>query len=140
MKTKHVFMALVLLAATVGGALFYAAFSSAPTDTQETAIATPLISTGSKEKGAQKVSLRALNTGLYDKEVVNVKAGVPVEMTFSADPDSYCGRELLIPAFRVDLKSLQGETQTATFTPTAPGAYEFHCPMKMFRGKLVVEN
>src|SRR3989344_7304183 len=66
---------------------------------------------------AQKVSVRALNTGFYDKLEVRVKAGTPVEFSFSADPDSGCGRQLLIPEFGVEFVSKNGETKTATFTP-----------------------
>ena len=88
---------------------------------------------------AQKVSVRALNTGFYDKLEVRVKAGMPVELSFSADPDSGCGRELMIPEFGVDLLSKNGETKTATFTPQKAGAYGYFCGMRMFNGKLIVE-
>ena len=88
----------------------------------------------------QKVSLRALNTGFYDKLEIRVKAGQPVELSFSADIDSGCGRGLLIPAFGVNLLSMKGETKTAIFTPKEPGVYPYHCSMKMFNGKLIVEE
>lgn len=88
---------------------------------------------------AQKVNLRALNTGFYDQLELRVKAGQPVEFSFSADPDSACGRELLIPAFGVNLLSKNGETKTVTFTPQTPGVYDYHCGMRMFNGKLKVE-
>ena len=87
----------------------------------------------------QKVSVRALNTGFYDKLEVRVKAGMPVELSFSADPDSGCGRELMIPEFGVDLLSKNGETKTATFTPQKAGTYGYFCGMRMFNGKLIVE-
>ncbi len=88
---------------------------------------------------AQNVSLRALATGLYDKDVIRIKAGIPVEFSFSADPESYCGTVLWIPEFNVKLESLKGETQTATFTPKKPGEYAYRCPMNMFRGKIIAE-
>ncbi len=88
---------------------------------------------------AQKVSIRALNTGFYDKLEVRIKAGAPVELSFSADPDSGCGRELLIPEFGVDLLSKNGETKTATFMPQKAGTYGYFCGMRMFNGKLIVE-
>lgn len=87
----------------------------------------------------QKVSVRALGTGLYDTPVVRVKVGIPVEFSFSAEPAAGCGRQLLIPAFNVVLSSPNGQTEKATFTPTMPGSYPFHCSMNMFRGTLIVE-
>lgn len=88
---------------------------------------------------AQKVSVRALNTGFYDKSEILVKAGQPVQFTFSADKDSGCGRQLLIPSFGVNLISQNGESKTVTFTPQNPGTYEYHCGMKMFRGKIIAK-
>ncbi len=87
----------------------------------------------------QKVLVRALATGTYDSPVVRVKANQPVEFSFKAEPGAGCGSELLIPAFKVDMLSLNGQTKTATFTPLAPGEFDFHCGMRMFRGKLIVE-
>lgn len=103
--------------------------------TQAQADATP----AQAPANAQKISLRALNTGLYDKSEIRVKAGQPVEFSFSADPDSACGREVLIPAFGVKLLSLNGETKKAVFTPTTLGTFDYHCSMRMFRGKLIIE-
>ncbi len=88
---------------------------------------------------AQKVSVRALNTGFYDKTEISVKAGQPVEFTFSADTDSGCGRQFLMPKFGVNLVSTNGEPHTVTFTPKEPGVYEYHCGMKMFNGKLIAK-
>ena len=97
------------------------------------------LSSGVSSVDAQKVSVRALNTGLYDKTEVTIKAGQPVEFTFSADKDSGCGRQLLIPKFGVNLVSQNGEPHTVTFTPKEPGVYEYHCGMNMFRGKLLAK-
>lgn len=96
-------------------------------------------SNSSSSNPTQKVSLRALNTGFYDKQTIEVKAGMPVEFSFSADKDSGCGRQLLIPSFNVELVSKSGETLVAKFTPTQPGTYPYHCGMKMFNGKLIVK-
>ncbi len=88
----------------------------------------------------QKISLRALNTGFYDKLEIRVKTGQPVELSFSADADSGCGRGLLMPAFGVNLLSMKGETKTAAFLPKEAGVYPYHCSMRMFNGKLIVEK
>ena len=95
--------------------------------------------TGTSNGDLQKVNVRALSNGQYDKPQVTVKAGIPVEFSFTADPGAGCGAQLLIPAFNVSLVSRNGETQIATFTPTTPGQYPFHCGMNMFRGTLIVQ-
>ncbi len=63
---------------------------------------TSLPDTSLSNAAVQKVSLRAQNTGFYDKSTIQVKAGIPVEFSFSADKDSGCGRQLLIPTFGVN--------------------------------------
>jgi len=84
----------------------------------------------------QSVSLRATPSG-YDKATITVKAGVPVNFEFSADPRSGCGRQLIIDNVGVNLVSQSGEKVSATFTPPTPGRYAYHCGMNMFRGTLI---
>ncbi len=127
---KRVIVPLVLLLLLIG-----CAQSQTGSSQQPQASYTP-----DNSPDAQKVSVRALDTGLYDNAQITVKAGQPVEFIFSADKGSGCGRQLLIPAFNVNMVSKDGEPHTATFTPQKPGTYEYHCGMKMFRGKLVVTN
>lgn len=84
----------------------------------------------------QQVFLRATAYG-YDKPTITVKAGQPVKFDFSADPQSGCGRQVIIDNVGVNLISRNGETVSATFTPPTPGTYKFHCSMNMFRGELI---
>jgi len=99
---------------------------------------------GSGQQGAvangqiQDIYIKAQGFGGYDKPEVDVKAGIPVRLHFSADPSAGCGRALFINEFGVQLVSKSGEEQVATFTPTKPGTYQYHCGMYMFVGKLVV--
>ncbi|MFH1200613.1 MAG: cupredoxin domain-containing protein [Candidatus Micrarchaeota archaeon] len=88
--------------------------------------------------GPQIVSIRALDTGAYDKQEVHVKAGIPVKFEFSADAGAGCGKLLVIPGFNVRLVSGGGETQSAQFTPQK-GVYAYRCGMNMFRGKLYAD-
>lgn len=89
--------------------------------------------------GYQVVSLNALSTGLYDHRVIEVKAGVPVRLTFTADQYAGCGRQLIIPDFGVQTIAQPGQSQTVEFTPTTPGQYPYRCGMNMFRGTLIVK-
>ncbi len=88
--------------------------------------------------GLQQVSVRALSNGTYDKPQITVKAGVPVQFNFSAEANAGCGRQLVIPEYGVNMVSKNGETQSATFTPKAPGTISFHCGMNMWRGQITV--
>ncbi|MBI2079715.1 cupredoxin domain-containing protein [Candidatus Micrarchaeota archaeon] len=83
---------------------------------------------------AQKITIKALNTGYYDPQTITVKKGQPVELAFFADKGSGCGSVMFINEFNVRLKN--GEK--ATFTPTQAGEYIYHCSMYMFAGKLLV--
>lgn len=85
------------------------------------------------------VSLRALATGLYDKDTISVKAGQPIRLDFSADPGAGCGRQLIVDGAGINVISRNGETVSATFTLPTPGRYAYHCGMNMFRGMLVAK-
>lgn len=97
------------------------------------------ITTATMMDSYQTVSLRAMGTGLYDHRVIEVKAGVPVRLTFTADQNAGCGRQLVIPDFGVQTTVAPGESQTVEFTPTTPGTYAYRCGMNMFRGTLIVK-
>lgn len=96
------------------------------------------IGTGTSPPSAnvQVVSLHAYASG-YDKPQLQVKAGSPVRLDFSADANAGCGRQLIMRDFGVNLVSKNGETVSASFTPPSPGQYRFSCAMNMFRGVLV---
>ncbi len=91
------------------------------------------------ENGVQKISLRALQTGVYDKRVIIVKKGIPVELTFSADERAGCGHQLVLRNFNINVVIGRGESKTISFTPNEAGNFEYACGMRMFRGTLVVE-
>jgi hypothetical protein len=86
--------------------------------------------------GVQVVSVHA-GPGGYDHPMLEVNAGQPVELQFSAD-NAGCGAQFIMGSFNVNLISRNGEVQVAKFTPTTPGTYDYNCPMRMFRGKLKV--
>lgn len=122
-------------AAAVVVALFASVFVLGPLMT--TPISVPVPTVTATVPGAQLVSVRALSTGFYDRQELTVQAGKPVEFHFSADLDSGCGRQLVIPDFGVQLIS-NGDEKVAVFTPEKPGSYPYRCGMNMFRGVLKV--
>ncbi len=85
----------------------------------------------------QSISIKALSTGSYDKNEIKVRAGAPIQLKFSAEKNSGCGKQLVIPTAKIFIQSLQGEERTATFTISKPGTYSYQCPMGMFKGKLI---
>ena len=93
---------------------------------------------GTGTAGVQEVYLKALGTGVYDKQKITVKRGVPVKLHFSAEPNSGCGKFLIMQKFGVQLLSRNGEEQVAQFTPQETGTFEYSCSMRMFVGKMEV--
>ncbi len=97
---------------------------------------TAVIPSGNGE--VQEVYVKALSTGVYDKQQITVKKGIPVRFHFSAEQGAGCGKVLVIRKFNVQLLSRNGEESFAEFTPTETGSFEYSCSMRMFRGTLNV--
>jgi len=77
--------------------------------------------------------------GGYTPDVIVVKAGKPVRLTFVRRESSPCSERVVFKDF--DRSSLlpEGEEVPIEFTPEEPGEYDFGCQMGMYRGRLVVE-
>lgn len=86
----------------------------------------------------QEITIKALPSGDYDNPSLKVKAGVPVRLTFIAEPGSGCGQFFVMEEFNIRLISRNGAAVTADFIPTKAGEYPYHCGMWMFKGKLMV--
>ena len=87
--------------------------------------------------GVQEVAVTV--KGGYTPDVIVVKAGQPVRLTFTRQESSACSEEVLFPDFNKSSVLPEGEQVTLEFTPENPGEYGFQCKMGMLRGKLVVE-
>ncbi|MFH0714885.1 MAG: cupredoxin domain-containing protein [Candidatus Diapherotrites archaeon] len=135
MELKILVAALTIVAVLVVSVEFYF-FSGASAQTSSVSASDPPVPTG----GVQKVSLRALSSGVYDKPSITVQKGVPVELTFSADDDAGCGHTLIIRDFGVQISLQAGQSKTVTFTPDKVGSFEYSCSMRMFRGTLIVKG
>jgi len=87
--------------------------------------------------GLQEVAVTV--KGGYTPDVIVVKAGQPVRLTFTRQESLACSEEILFPDFNKSSRLPEGEAVTLEFTPEKPGEYGFQCKMGMLRGKLVVE-
>jgi plastocyanin domain-containing protein len=87
--------------------------------------------------GAQEVAVTV--KGGYTPDVIVVKSGQPVRLTFTRQESSACSEEVLFPDFNKSSLLPEGEQVTLEFTPEKAGEYGFQCKMGMLRGKLIVE-
>jgi plastocyanin domain-containing protein len=88
--------------------------------------------------GAQEVAVTV--KGGYTPDVIVVKAGRPVRLTFTRQEGSACSEQVLFPEFSQSAFLPEGQPVTLEFTPAKSGEYGFQCQMGMLRGKLIVEN
>ncbi|MFI5341306.1 MAG: cupredoxin domain-containing protein [Candidatus Methylomirabilales bacterium] len=77
--------------------------------------------------------------GGYTPDVLVVKAGQAVRLTFTRQETASCSEMVLFPDFNKSAKLPPGERVPIEFTPDKPGEYGFQCQMGMLRGKLIVE-
>jgi len=78
--------------------------------------------------------------GGYDPTEVIVTAGKPVRMNFHRRDPSSCLQQVLIPDFNRSADLALNEITSVEFTPQETGEYEFTCGMKMYRGKIIVND
>lgn len=99
----------------------------------------------SKKKGERVESVGGVQGALitvkggYTPDVVIVKAGKPVRLTFIREESAACSERVVFNDFGKSEILPQGERVNIEFTPEKPGEYEFACQMGMFKGMLVVE-
>lgn len=77
--------------------------------------------------------------GGYTPDVIVVKAGKPVRLTFLRRESSPCSERVVFKDFDKSSLLPEGEKVSMEFTPENPGEYEFGCQMGMYKGRLVVE-
>ena len=88
--------------------------------------------------GVQKVEI--VVDGGYKPEVVQLKAGVPAEVTFLRKSSSSCFDEVLLPDFGQQAKLPVNQPYTFNLHPDKPGSFTYSCGMHMFFGKIEVKS
>jgi len=77
--------------------------------------------------------------GGYRPEVIRVRQGVPVELTFDRQESGDCTSRVVFPDFRASATLPAYQRTTVRLDPGETGEFGFACGMNMIRGTLIVE-
>jgi len=77
--------------------------------------------------------------GGYSPEVIRVRQGMPVELTFDRQESGDCTHRVVFPDFRVSAALPAYQRTTVRLDPGEAGEFGFACGMNMIRGTLLVE-
>src|SRR5215813_793431 len=77
--------------------------------------------------------------GGYSPEILRVRQGVPVELTFDRQETGDCTSRVVFPDFRVSAALPAYKQTTVWLDPGQPGEFGFACGMNMIHGSLIVE-
>ncbi len=87
--------------------------------------------------GAQAATIDVYPTA-YTPNYLQVKAGVPVQLTLNAKGGLGCTSIFRIPQLGIQTSLQQKPTQTVEFTPSQPGKITYTCGMGMYSGIIEV--
>ncbi|WP_318765082.1 cupredoxin domain-containing protein [Lactiplantibacillus carotarum] len=77
--------------------------------------------------------------GGYQPQVVELKRGVPAELTFTRTSDQGCLDVVHSDALKFKTDLPLDQPQTVTIPTDQAGEFEFSCGMDMFSGKVVIK-
>jgi len=86
----------------------------------------------------QKITIKLNDNYGYNPSVIQLKSGIPVQITLENDGASGCIRAFVIPMLNKRVILPAAGSITFTFTPTKNGAIPFTCSMGMYDGKFIV--
>jgi plastocyanin domain-containing protein len=89
------------------------------------------------ESGLQEIKITV--KGGYSPDVIVVRKGAPVRLSFYRDETSSCSERVIFGDFGIARDLPAFKTTPIEFTPDKAGEFTFTCGMNMLRGKLVVE-
>ena len=106
----------------------------------------PLLSAMAPKHSATAGKLPAVQTATilvgtsgYQPASVNLRRGVPAQLTFIRKTEETCGREIVIPNYGVNRPLPLNTPVEVTLTPKRSGRFKFTCGMNMYKGALVVK-
>jgi plastocyanin domain-containing protein len=88
------------------------------------------------ESGVQEVEV--VVQGGYSPDLIEVKQGRPVRLTFLRKESNPCTEQVVFGEFGIARSLPEGERVAVEFTPQTAGEFTFHCSMNMVRGTLKV--
>src|SRR5215472_6063062 len=77
--------------------------------------------------------------GGYSPQVIRVRQGVPVELTFDRQESGDCTSRVVFPDLRVSAALPASQRTTVRLDPGEAGEFGFACGMNMIHGTLIVE-
>jgi Cu+-exporting ATPase len=77
--------------------------------------------------------------GGYRPEVIRVRQGVPVELTFDRQESGDCTSRVVFPGFRASATLPAWQRTTVRLDPDQAGEFGFACGMNMIHGTLIVD-
>lgn len=80
-----------------------------------------------------------VNDGVYSPSRIKVAAGVETSIEFYRQDGSPCASTVIFPDFEVSEELPLNENKAIKLPAMPKGEYEFHCPMKMYKGTLIVQ-
>src|SRR6516225_1251448 len=83
--------------------------------------------------------LEVMVKGGYSPEVIRVRQGVPVELTFDRQESGDCTSRVVFPDFRVSAALPAWQRTIVRLDPGQAGEFGFACGMNMIHGTLIVE-
>ncbi|AKM81740.1 MAG: putative membrane protein [Candidatus Pacebacteria bacterium GW2011_GWF2_38_9] len=89
------------------------------------------------KNGVQQILIQVKSNG-YSPNRLQVKAGIPVQLTLQTKNVYTCASSFILKAFNISMQLGPNDSQTVTFTPTKKGRYSFTCSMGMYTGILEV--
>ncbi|HEX2322734.1 MAG TPA: heavy metal translocating P-type ATPase [Streptosporangiaceae bacterium] len=77
--------------------------------------------------------------GGYSPEILRVRQGVPVELTFDRQETGDCTSRVVFPDFKISASLPAHQLTTIRLDPDEAGEFAFACGMNMIHGSLLVE-
>ncbi len=88
--------------------------------------------------GTDLQEIRIVVKGGYSPDVIEVKKGIPVRLSFYREETADCSDTIVFGDFNIRKPLPAFQTTEVEFTPTKEGEFTFTCGMGMLRGKLIV--
>ena len=99
----------------------------------------PRTSTSAEVAAGGIQEIKIIVKGGYSPDVIAVKQGIPVRLSFYRDETASCSEQVIFGDFGIARDLPAFKTTPVEFTPSKAGEFTFTCGMNMMRGKLIVE-